>query len=65
MSAVGDDVGLVLNDPLNNLSLLKLHRLRNSTWEVDVVLVSRFLTSNELDLRWISHKTPPMHMSLA
>ena len=60
MPTVGNDVGFVLNDPFDDLPFLKLHRLRNSTWEVDVVLVSRLLPSNELDLCWISHKAPPI-----
>jgi hypothetical protein len=52
---VGDDVGLVFNDPLDGLTFLELHRFGNGGGEVDVILVGAFLAPDELDFRWVSH----------
>lgn len=34
-----DQLGFVFNDPLDDLTPLKLHRLRHGGWEVDVPLL--------------------------
>jgi len=53
--AVGDDVGFVLDDPLDDLALLKLHGLGHGGREVDVVLVGSLFAGDELDFGWVSH----------
>ena len=60
MPTMSNDVGLILNDPLDNLSFLDLHGLSHSGWEVDVVLIGCLLPLDELDLCWVSHDAPPM-----
>lgn len=37
-----DQLRLVFNDPLNDLTPLELHRLSHSRWEVDVPLLGAF-----------------------
>jgi hypothetical protein len=36
---MGDDVGFVFDDPLDDLAFLKLHRLGHGGGEIDVILV--------------------------
>ena len=61
MAPVGNDVCLVFNDPLNDLSLFEFHSFSDCRWKVDVVLIGRFLPLYALDFRWVSHGEPPMH----
>ena len=53
--AVGDDVGFILDDPLDDLALLKLHGLGHGGREVDIVLVGSLFAGDELDFGWVSH----------
>jgi hypothetical protein len=59
MSAMGNDVGLIFDDPLDGLAFLKLHSLRHGRGKVDVVLIRRLLPANELNLRRVAHERPP------
>lgn len=52
---MSDDVGFVLDDPLNDFPLLKLHRLGHGRGKIDVILVWALLTGDELNFGWISH----------
>jgi hypothetical protein len=58
---MGNDVCFVLNDPLDNLALLQLHRFGQRSREVDVVLISGLLPFDELDFGRIPHGTPPLY----
>jgi len=53
--AVGDDVGLVLDDPLDGLAFLQLKRLGHRRRKVDVVLVGSLFPGDQLDFGWVSH----------
>jgi len=52
---MGDDVGFVLDDPLDGLAFLELQRLEDGCWEVDVLLVGPFLAGDELEFGRVSH----------
>lgn len=62
MPTVGDDIGLVLDDPLDDLSLFELHGLSYGSREIDVVLISGLLSLNELDFGRVSHGWPPIEI---
>ena len=51
---MGDDVGLVLDDPLDNFTFLKLHRFGDGGGEIDVILVRALFAADELDFGWVS-----------
>ena len=53
--AMGDDVGLVLDNPFDGFAFLELHGFSHSGWEVDVVLVGSLFAGDELDFGWVSH----------
>jgi len=57
---MGNDISLVLNDPFDDLPLLKIHGFCHSSGEVDVVLIGRLLPLDELHLCRISHSSPPI-----
>jgi hypothetical protein len=59
MPAMGNDVGLVLDDPLDDFTFLKLHRFGDGGGEVDVILVRALLAADELDFGWLSLGQPP------
>ena len=50
-----DDVGFVLDDPLDDLTLLKLHGFGHGGREVDIILVGSLFAGDELDFGWITH----------
>ena len=50
-----NDVGFVLDDPLDDFTLLKLHRLGHGRGKIDVILVCALLAGDELNFGWISH----------
>jgi len=52
---VGDDVGFVFNDPLDDFPFLKIHCFGNGGGEVDVILVGAVFAPDQLDFGWISH----------
>ena len=52
---MGNDVGLVLDDPLDDLAFLKLQGLGHGGGEVDVILVGSLLAGDELNFGGISH----------
>ena len=55
MPTVGDDIGLVLDDPLNDLPLFELHGFSYGCRKIDVVLISGLFSPDELDFGRVSH----------
>ena len=52
---MGDDVGFICDDPLDDLALLELHRLGHGGGEVDIILVGPLFAGNKLNFGWVSH----------
>jgi len=50
-----NDVGLVFDDPFDDLALLELHRFSDRGGEVNVVLIGSLLAGDELNFSWVSH----------
>ncbi|MCC5840658.1 MAG: hypothetical protein JJT96_11085 [Opitutales bacterium] len=53
--AVGDDVGFVFDDPLDDFALLELHGLGHGGGEVDVILIGSLFAGDELNFGRVSH----------
>ena len=56
MPAMHDHIGLVLDDPFDHFCFFQLHSFGDGSGEVDVVLMGRFLSFDELNLSRISHE---------
>ena len=52
---MSNDVGLVFDDPFDDLALLELHRFGDCGGEVNVVLIGFLLAGDELNFSWVSH----------
>ena len=52
---MGDDVGFVFDDPLNDLPFLELHRFGDGGGEINVILVGPLFAGDELNFSWIPH----------
>lgn len=50
-----DEVRFVLDDPLHDFSFREIHGLGDGGGEIDVILVSGFLSLDELHFGWVSH----------
>lgn len=59
MATVRNDIGLVLDDPLDDFPFFELYGLSHSCRKIDVVLISGFLSFDQLNFSWISHLAPP------
>jgi len=56
-----DKVGLVLDDPFDNLTSGKLHSAGHSCREINIPLQA-LLTLDELDLCRVAHSDPPFYI---
>ena len=52
---MSNDVGLVFDDPFDDLALLELHRFSDRGGEVNVVLIGSLFSGDQLYFCWVSH----------
>ena len=55
LGSVSDDIGFVLDDPLNDLAFLELEGLGHGGGEVYVILIGALFAGDELNFSRVSH----------